>query len=194
MIETDVWPFVEAKFYRKMPKTPRRHVRLIVIHDMEAAEKPNTAEAIANYFREMPDNRQASAHVCIDADSIIQCVHDNDVAYAAPGANNDGIQIELAGYGSQSRGQWLDTYSDALLALGANVTAQYCLKYGVPPAHLTNAELEAGKSGIIGHVQASQVYKKSDHPDPGVGFPWDVFMNRVAKYLAERRARFGVGL
>lgn len=194
MIETDVWPFVPAKYFQSWPKGPKRPVRVIVIHDMEAAEKPDTAEAIARYFHEMPDNRQASAHVCIDADSIVQCVHDNDIAYAAPGCNRDGIQIELAGYGSQSRGQWLDAYSNALLALGANVAAQYCLKYGVPPIHLTDAELREGSRGIVGHDQVSRVYKQSDHTDPGQFFAWDVFMNRVVKYLAERRGRFDAGL
>ena len=36
---------------------------------------------------------------------------------------------------------------------------------------LTDAELEAGKKGIIGHVQASRLYKKSTHTDLGHGFP-----------------------
>jgi N-acetyl-anhydromuramyl-L-alanine amidase AmpD len=194
MIETDIWPVMKAKYFQAWPKGAHRFVRVIVVHDMEAAERPDTAEAIARYFHEMPDNRQASAHVCVDADSVVQCVHDNDIAYAAPGCNRDGIQIELAGYGSQSRGQWLDTYSDSLLALGANVAAQYCLKYDVPPIHLTDAELKEGSRGIVGHDQVSRAYKQSDHTDPGPWFPWDVFMNRVTKYLAERRARFGVGL
>jgi len=192
VIETDLWPFVPAKFFQRLPKTPRRSVRVLVIHDMEAPERLDTAEAIARYFRDMPDNRKASAHVCVDADSVVQCVHDNDIAYAAPGCNRDGIQIELAGYGSQSRGQWLDTYSDALLALGANVAAQYCLKYGIPPIHLTDAELQEGARGIVGHDQVSRVYKQSDHTDPGQHYPWDVFMNRVVRYLAERRERFGL--
>jgi N-acetyl-anhydromuramyl-L-alanine amidase AmpD len=193
MIETDLWPFVPAKYFQSWPTGPKRPVRVIVIHDMEAAERPDTAEAIARYFQEMPDARKASAHVCVDADSVIQCVKDNDVAYAAPGCNRDGIQIELAGYGSQSRGQWLDAYSDSLLALGANVAAQYCLKYGVPAIHLTDAELLEGARGIVGHYQVSRVFKQSDHTDPGPFFPWEVFMNRVVRYLAERRARFGVG-
>jgi N-acetyl-anhydromuramyl-L-alanine amidase AmpD len=190
MIETDIWPFVPAKYFLPIDhKTPRR-VRVVVIHDMEAAERLDTAEAIARYFRDMPDNRQASAHVCVDADSVVQCVHDRDIAYAAPGCNTDGIQIELAGYGSQTRGQWLDAYSDALLALGANVAAQYCLKYNLPPIHLTDAELHEGSRGIVGHDQVSRVYKQSDHTDPGKFFPWDVFMNRVVRYYAERKARF----
>lgn len=192
MIETDIWPFVQAKYFTAVPHTAPRTVRVIVIHDMEAAERIDTAEAIANYFKEMPDNRQASAHVCVDADSIVQCVHDRDVAYAAPGCNNDGIHIELAGYGSQSRGQWLDAYGQSLLGLGANVAAQYCLKYGIPVQHLTNDQLKQGMRGIVGHAQVSEVYHKSDHTDPGPNFPWDVFMSRVFQFFVERKARFHV--
>jgi N-acetyl-anhydromuramyl-L-alanine amidase AmpD len=35
-------------------------------------------------------------------------------------------------------------------------------------------------------VQATRVYKKSTHTDPGEGFPWDHFIERVAHHHAER--------
>lgn len=192
MIETDIWPFVPAKFFTAVPKTQRRAVRVIVMHDMEAPEKGDTAEAIARYFRDMPDNRPASAHVCVDNNSIVQCVHDNNVANAAPGCNNDGIQIELAGYGNQTRAQWLDEYGLGVLDLGALAAAQYCLKYDIPAVHLTNDQLRAGQRGIIGHYQASEVYQKSDHTDPGPNFPWDDFMCRVVAHVEARRKKFGI--
>jgi N-acetyl-anhydromuramyl-L-alanine amidase AmpD len=192
VIETDIWPFMQAKYYLTVDHKTPRTVRVIVIHDMEAAERLDTAEAIARYFRDMPDDRKASAHCCIDADSVVQCVHDRDVAYAAPGCNNDGIQLELAGYGKQSRQQWLDTYGQSLLGLAGNVTAQYCLKYGIPVQHLTDDQLKRGMRGIVGHDQVSRVYHKSDHTDPGPGFPWDVLMSRTSQYFVERKVRFHV--
>jgi N-acetyl-anhydromuramyl-L-alanine amidase AmpD len=192
MIETDIWPFMQAKFYQPVDHKNPRTVRLIVVHDMEAPETTHTAEDIARYFRDMPDNRPVSAHLCIDADSIVQCVHDRDVAYAAPGANHDGIHLELAGYGRQTRQQWLDTYGQSLLGLAGNAAAQYCLKYGAPVQHLTDAQLKQGLRGIVGHDQVSRVYHKSDHTDPGPNFPWDVFMSRVSQYFIERKARFHV--
>jgi N-acetyl-anhydromuramyl-L-alanine amidase AmpD len=190
MIETDIWPFVPAKYFQAVDHKTPRTVRVIVIHDMEAPEKIDTAEAIARYFQEMPDNRKASAHVCVDADSVVQCVHDRDVAYAAPGCNRDGIHIELAGYGKQTRDEWLDTYGQSLIGLGANVAAQYCLKYGIPATHLTNEQLEQGARGIVGHAQVTAVYHESDHTDPGPNFPWDVFMMRVSQFYIERNQRF----
>jgi N-acetyl-anhydromuramyl-L-alanine amidase AmpD len=190
--ETDTWPFVEAKYYTKIPRSEKeRAVRVVVIHDMEAAEKGDTAESIANYFKTMPDNRKASAHICIDNDSIVQCVPDNSVAYGAPGANNDGIQIELAGYGKQTRAQWLDDYGQQMLDLAAEVVAQYCLKYDIPVAHLTNAQLSQGEKGIVGHAQVSEVYQESDHTDPGPSFPWDYFIPRISAHLTYRKQQLG---
>lgn len=191
MIETDNWPFVQAKHFKAVPKDQRRHVRLIVIHDMEYPEKMSAAEEVAKYFA--TTDTPASAHLCVDADSIVQCVHDNDVAYAAPGTNSDGIQIELAGYGRQTREQWLDEYSSKLLDNAANAAAQYCLKYGIAPLHLTNESLaDKTQHGIIGHYQASEVFKGSDHTDPGADFPWDVFMERVNLAFEARKQKFGV--
>lgn len=183
MIDTDVWPFIGTKHFT--PVNGTRSVRVVVIHDMEAPEKPSTAEDVARYFA--TTTTPASAHICVDNDSIIQCVHDNDVAWAAPGCNALGIQIEIAGYGSQTPGQWADDYSRRALMNAANACAQYCLKYGIPVRHLTNAQLEKGSWGIIGHYQASEVYKKSTHTDPGPGFPWLHFIAVTAAYYEARR-------
>ena len=185
MFETESWPFVKAKHFT--PVTGRRKVRVIVIHDMEYPEHDNSAEAVAHYFA--TTDTQASAHICVDNNSIVQCVKDNDVAWAAPGANNDGIQVELTGYAKQSRGEWLDKYSTNLLEMAGDAVAQYCLKYTIPPIQLLNKELMAGQKGIVGHRQVSQVYRRSDHMDPGNNLPWDKFLDIVRDYVAIRRPR-----
>lgn len=190
MIETDTWSLVPARWFTKYVGDGRRRVRVIVIHDMEAPEKGDTAENVARYFA--TTDTKASAHICVDNNSIVQCVKDNNIAYAAPGCNNDGIQIELAGYGRQTASEWLDAYSMALLDLAANAAAQYCCKFDIPPVHLTNEQLGAGARGLAGHVQVSQVYKKSDHTDPGPNFPWLYFINLVAAYHRARRALHGM--
>lgn len=185
--ETERWPFVQAKYFRRVGERP---VRVIVIHDMEFPEEEKTAKKVADYFTH-PDT-PSSAHICVDSDSIVQCVLDRDVAYGAPGANQDGIQIELAGFGSQTREQWLDSYSKRLLERAADATAQYCLKYDIPPRQLTNAQLADKKSkGLVGHRQVSEVFKKSTHTDPGPNFPWDVFLTLVQQALARRANEVG---
>lgn len=187
MSETDFWPFVQARWFTKVGASKGRKVRVVVIHDMEAPETGKTAENVAKYFN--TTNTKASAHICVDNNSIVQCVYDSDIAYAAPGANHDGIQVELAGYGNQTRAQWMDFYGIALLALGSDAVAQYCIKYGIPAVHLTDAELKAGKKGIVGHYQVSKVYKKSDHTDPGSGFPWDYFCESVKNFIDARKSK-----
>ena len=182
--ETESWPYMPAKYIGVKRTNP---VRLGVVHDMEFPERITAAEDVARYFQNPDAGTKPSAHVTIDSDSVIQCVRDSYVANAAPGANHDGIQLELAGYGNQTPGQWRDKYSLALLAIAADVAAQYSLKYDIPAIHLSNAELLAGKRGWIGHYQASEVYKKSTHTDPGPNFPWARFILLMQVMISERK-------
>jgi N-acetyl-anhydromuramyl-L-alanine amidase AmpD len=192
--ETDKFPVVKAKFFRDVVE--RRPVRLVVIHSMEAPETDKTAENVARFFQNPGKlngkDRKVSAHLCIDNNSIVQCVLDNDVAFAAPGVNNDGIHLELAGFARQTREQWLDPFGMLLLDQAANAAAQYCLKYDIPIKHLTNEELaDKKKRGLVGHMQASAVFQGGQgHTDPGKGFPWDHFITRVEHFHAERLKMF----
>ncbi|MET7335868.1 N-acetylmuramoyl-L-alanine amidase [Nonomuraea sp. NPDC005650] len=156
-------------------------IRLIVIHTMETGESPNVAENVANYFARR--STKASAHLCVDNDSAVRTVPDSDTAWAAPGANSDGLQMELAGRAGQGAAGWRDAYSKALLRNAARHAAVWCKKYGIPAKKLSRAELRAGRKGFIGHVDASAVYKRSDHSDPGSAFPWDEFLALVRAEL-----------
>ena len=188
--ETEEWPFVRAKSCHEVEGI--RAVRLIVMHSMEAPEKGDTAEEIAKFFQNPP--RPASAHVCVDNNSIVRCVPDNYIAGGAPGANPDGIHIELAGYAKQTEAEWLDDYGRQLLDNAANAAAQFCLKYDIPVRHLTNDQLADGQSkGFVSHAQVSEVFKRSDHWDPGPGFPWKFFLDSVAQHRAARLANFSAG-
>ena len=185
--ETDKWPFVPAKSSRAVPGG-KRLVRLIVIHSMEAPEKGDTAEEIAKFFQNPP--KPASAHLCIDNNSIVRCVLDDHIAGGAPGANEDGIQLELAGYAKQTEAEWLDEYGLQLLDNAANAAAQFCLKFDIPVRRLTNEELADLKSrGFVSHAQVSEVFKRSDHWDPGPGFPWKFFLDKVEQHRAARLAK-----
>lgn len=192
--ETDIFPVVKAKFFRDVDE--RRPVRLIVLHSAEAPEKGNTAENVARFFQNPGKlkngrDRKVSAHLCIDNDSIVQCVFDNDVAFAAPGANHDGIQIELAGFAKQTRDEWLDPFGILMLDKAANAAAQYSLKYNIPLKRLSNKELaDKQTKGLVSHAQVSEVFQISDHTDPGEGFPWDHFLARAEHFRAERLKKF----
>jgi N-acetyl-anhydromuramyl-L-alanine amidase AmpD len=184
--ETDNFPFIAARFFRPFGPGPRP-VRVIVIHTMEVSERDGIAKDIAVDFANRPDTNQASAHLCIDNKEIFQSVKDNDIAFAAPGANQDGIQLELAGRAAQTAEDWSDAYSTAVLENAANAAAQYCLKYEIPVQHLTNTELaDQETKGFVGHVQVTEVFKKSTHTDPGEAFPWDHFLERVEFFRTAR--------
>ena len=166
--------FVQARWYTE---TDGRRVRLNVIHDMEAPEKSTTAEAVARYFATTAT--KASAHYCYDDDSAVQCVRDKDVAYAAPGANNDGLHHELSGYAKQTAEEWRDKFSISTLTRCAIVVSNKCEEFDLPKTWLSDRELSLGRLGIVDHAQVSRVYKKSTHTDCGPNFPKDLFVDMV---------------
>lgn len=172
-----------AKHYTKGPKN--RKVRLIVIHTMESQEKPKTAQQVAKWFAS-DNGPQASAHYCVDDKSAVRVVEDDDIAWAAPGANSDGVHIEIAGSARQTRGEWRDEYSLGCLKQAANIAAYWCVKYQIPVRRANINQTVDGKSkGIIGHVDATKAFPhlKGDHTDPGKNFPWDIFLQMVKEAI-----------
>ncbi|TMR10977.1 hypothetical protein ETD86_37310 [Nonomuraea turkmeniaca] len=165
-----------------------RKIRLLVIHSMEAPEKPTTAENVAKWFATSAP--RTSAHVCVDNNSTVRCVDDNDTAWCAPNANADGLHVELSGYARQTRADWLDTFSRATLANAAKVVASWAKKYDIPVKKLTPAQVAAGKKGICGHVDVTRAYPGTgSHTDPGSKFPWDVFIAMVKDELDGKPAK-----
>lgn len=172
--------FIQARNFRAANRTS---IRLVVIHTMENPEKPNGAEAVAAWFAG-PNAPMASAHLCVDSDSVVECVKPTDIAFAAPGANGDGYHIEHAGRAAQSTDDWHDAYSFAELALSAKAVAPICVRYGIPPYRLDVDDV-AGKvkQGFCGHVDVTNAFHKSTHTDPGHSFPWAEYLTMVAEEI-----------
>ena len=175
-----------------------RPIRLICLHTMESQEKPGTAVNVAAWFSNKSRAPQASAHICVDGSQanvkpggkypapIVRVVDDKDIAWAAPGGNNDGLHIEMAGVAAQSTANWADAYSLAVLENAATVAAMWCKKYDIPAIHLTVEQVADGKSkGLCGHVDITNAFKVPgfDHTDPGTHFPWSYFVQLVSKKL-----------
>ncbi len=175
------FPFRPAKHFSRGPR--REPPSLIVIHTMEAPEKGSTAENVASYFAG-ESAPQASAHYCIDNDSIVQCVKDDDIAWHASNANARGIGLEHAGYAKQTREEWADEYSVAMLRLSAKLSAQLCAKYNIPVEFVDEDGLRLGQAGFTGHVNVNKAFNAGSHWDPGPGFPWDLYLEMVREELA----------
>ena len=197
-------PFVQARYYTKVPAQTPRSIRYVVLHDMEAAEKPGTAIAVANWFAS-PASPVASAHCCVDPTEIIQCVPYSDVAYGAPGVNHNGLHLEHAGWANQSRDAWLSAISMKELDLSAILVAFWCGEYALPIAFVDAEALLAGQSkGITTHAEVTKACQLAQarkltgsdfynhhgsgpmttHTDPGAAFP-------IEEYLALVTAQSG---
>ena len=174
MLDRSKLPFVLAKYFTD--RKTKRTIKVIVIHVMEAPKKSKTAENVANYFAN-PD-RKASAHYCVDNNSIVHCVQEKDVAWGAPGANNSGIHIEHAGYTNQSEADWTDEYGTAMMELSAELAASIANTYDIPITWLTSDQIKAGQKGFTGHKEVSVAYNGT-HEDPGPGFPTHTYLELV---------------
>lgn len=151
----------------------------VVLHTMETPENSSVARNIATgWFSRVEAG--TSAHYVVGDTEIFQCVNEDDYAWAAMTIGNaHGIHIEMAGRAAQSRNEWFDDYSRTMLELVAALTADICARHGIPVRILTDAQLAAGEKGITSHAAISRVFRESDHTDPGYGFPWDYFLERV---------------
>lgn len=166
------YPFVESP---NRTRRDGRRIDVVVIHTMEVAETRGAAEAVARWFAS--PEAEVAAHYCVDSDSVVQCVREEDVAWHARGGNEHSVGIELAGRAGQGAAGWEDAYSVAVLERAARLTAGICLRHGIPPRWLQASDLRAGRRGLTGHAEVSRAFRRSDHWDPGPWFP-------VARFLA----------
>lgn len=178
------YPFVESP--NRTP-SPGRQIATIVIHTMEIAERKGAARSCAAWFAR-PDS-QVSAHYCVDADEVVQCVREEDIAWHARGGNSSSIGVELAGAAGQDPIDWSDPYSAAVLRRAASLVAEVCARHGIPVRRIGPNALQGNARGITGHADVSLAFRKSDHWDPGPAFPWEGFLRLVREARAQAGAR-----
>lgn len=175
----------EARHWSR--QIPGARKDLVVIHCMEYPESATSAEWCADFFA-APTAPQASAHYCVDDDSIICCVPPDRVAWHAPGANHNGIGIEHAGFARQTRAQWLDDFSLRILGLSAELVAWLCSKNEMPMNFVVADHIKAGGRGITTHAEVSKAFGKSSHWDPGPHFPIGEYLRMVLDASRRQRA------
>jgi peptidoglycan hydrolase-like protein with peptidoglycan-binding domain len=172
----------------------RETVHWIVLHSMEAPEKPTTAESVARWFAgKLADTPRSSAHWCYDNDSAVLCVPEEHVAWHAKRANRFGVGYELAGNARQTREEWLDDYSESMLWLSARVAANKTIpRWNVPVHFVDRDELKSAYAdyidrelpvpdelrGFTTHLEVTHGLGGS-HVDPGKHFPTGRYLDMV---------------
>lgn len=171
-------PFKQARYFREMPEG--RQVDLIVIHTAEVAPKPGMAKWLMDYCAK--NDRVASWHFAVDDIRVTQSVKRKDIAYHAPGANSRGIGIELATRASASPSQWRDEYHQNMLESLAELISFISAVYKIPLVFVDSDRLFLGDRGVTTHAEVSKAWRKSDHTDPGAGFPMAAVLSRATGF------------
>jgi hypothetical protein len=119
----------------------------------------------------------------VDVKGCFRTLPDDVIPWAAPPLNSHGLHIEICGYARWSKAQW----HEAITAIdhAAKAAARWCADYDIPVAFITAKGLRSGRPGITSHRNVSLAFGKSDHTDPGGGFPYWGFMSLVRHYYAE---------
>ena len=151
-------------------------VSRIVIHGTVSPCVKGGAVSVAHYFQKA--SAGGSAHYVVDPFEAVQCYDEHTVCWHAP-PNTNSIGVELCDPQKGSSARWKDANHEAMLVIAARLVRQIAVRWNVPLRRLTVADLRAGKHGICGHVDVAKAFHKTDHSDPGTGFPWDHFMDLV---------------
>lgn len=166
-----------ARWYRKVG--PTRQKQLIVMHSMEAPDKPDMAEEVGYFFQRLPESHKASAHTGADNNSRVRYVDDDDVAFGAPGANHNGLHHEQTGYARFTRGEWTQPDMMLMLQQSALQVREWHLTHNIPLRFITADQLKQHNPenlppecwGVTTHWEISKAWGLTDHHDPGPNYP-----------------------
>lgn len=147
-----------------------KKVRLLIVHTAEGAR---TVESLGAWFSVA--SRQVSSHAGIDDKRIETYVPYDMAAWTCRAANAIADQVELCGFAAWTRDQWLREHPN-MLKLCARWLRERAVARSIPLRKLTPAQVAAGESGVIAHVDWTVGMRDGSHTDCGTGFPWDEVM------------------
>lgn len=142
---------------------------MVIVHCTEGP----TAEGAARWFANPAS--AGSAQVVVDDAEVWRCVDDMTVAWHAIGFNTVGLGLEIAGFTAWTRDDWLA--HQPRLVEAARIHAGWNRCFGIPLVEsLTNGY--HSHRGLPGN----------DHTDPGLGFPWDFYLDQVKLFMGVKPA------
>lgn len=154
----------------------------LVLHTSEqSGEHTESAENLCSYLTSPGDRPSssggfygASYHAIFDTDRIIPAVPNHVVAYSAGGGNARGVHGCFPGKARQTRSEWLDAISRAMIRQAAHWVVDQGKLEGIPLRQLLSPQVAAYQSGVCDHYAITLAFGKSSHTDVGASFPWDV--------------------
>jgi N-acetylmuramoyl-L-alanine amidase-like protein len=150
-----------------------RQVIWVVIHTAEGIRKASDLKA---YFERSKDS---SSHAVADDSTLLDNLVPYDrAAWTLRNGNPRSDNLELCGFASWSRAEWLT--HQGMLNAAARWIKSRCQARGIPIRKIGGAAVSRGESGVIGHTDYTQGTDDGSHWDPGPGFPWDVVMARAS--------------
>ncbi|MFG2829530.1 N-acetylmuramoyl-L-alanine amidase [Streptomyces sp. NPDC048434] len=154
------WGAASPENYRRADRPADYEIDRVVIHVVQGSFA-TALDVFQNPFHE------AAAHYVVRKDGhIAQSVRELDVAFHAGnrGYNERSVGIEHEGYVDRP-----ESFTDAMYASSARLTAGICRRYGFP----------ADREHLVGHVEVPG----TDHTDPGPHWNWDRYLRLVRAEL-----------
>jgi len=157
-----------------------KDIQTIVVHSGEGDATDEFARNMARWMGG-PSAPQASAHFFVGPSVIVAGVPIEHVAWAAPGMNRAGVQIEMAG--RALRTDWTRGEGLAVMSHTAELVAALCRELEIPMVRVEAPELVAGHRGITTHDTVRRAFGRTTHVDPGgqndKRWPWATFLELV---------------
>ncbi|MFC9282594.1 N-acetylmuramoyl-L-alanine amidase [Streptomyces collinus] len=150
------WVPASAANYRRADRPDDYPVDRVVVHVTQGGY----ASAV-KVFQD-PAHRAAAHYVVRRDGRITQLVRELDVAFHAGNRayNERSVGIEHEGFVEDA-----SSFTDAMYASSARLTAAVCARYGIP----------VDREHIVGHVEVPG----TDHTDPGRFWDWDRYLRLV---------------
>jgi hypothetical protein len=143
------------------------------VHTAEGIRKASDLKA----FFDRSTN--SSAHAVADDDTLLDALVPYDrAAWTLRNGNEESDNLELCGWASWTRAEWLDNHM-GMVNNAALWVRRRCQARGIPIVKLSAADVHARKPGVIGHVDYTNGTGDGTHWDPGPGFPWDVVIAKA---------------
>ncbi|MEU1407172.1 N-acetylmuramoyl-L-alanine amidase [Streptomyces sp. NPDC005728] len=152
------WVAASPANYRRADRPDDYRVDRVVIHVTQGGY-----DSAVKVFQDPAHG--AAAHYIVRKDGrVTQLIRELDVAFHAGNReyNERSVGIEHEGFVEDA-----SSFTDAMYAASARLTAAICRHYGIP----------ADREHVIGHVQVPG----TDHTDPGRHWDWDRYMERVRR-------------